>query len=315
MRSVDVGKDQSYVLAVLTAAQLAHAMFPIGDSTKAQVRDEAARRGLAVARKPDSHDICFIADGDTRGFLSRQLGERSGPIVDATTGTVVGRHGGSFGFTVGQRRGLHLDRAAADGAPRYVLSLEPATNTVLVGPREQLEVTRIIARAPGVDVRGQPERAAGLPGAAARTWHGVRRHGDRVWRSARRGLWIAPSGASPPGRRWSCMTPRWSSARPRSRPWPGPPHQLWRADGVCNPWPPGAATGIGSWPGTDVDEAVRTVLGELPDLPVPPGIARAGCWRGADRSDGRAACRYAGRGSAVRVASDGAPRPRPAPGA
>jgi tRNA-specific 2-thiouridylase len=148
MRSVDVGKDQSYVLAVLRAAQLAHAMFPIGDSTKAQVRAEAARRGLAVARKPDSHDICFIADGDTRGFLSRQLGERSGPIVDATTGTVVGRHGGSFGFTVGQRRGLHLDRAAADGAPRYVLSLEPATNTVLVGPREQLEVTRIIAEHP-----------------------------------------------------------------------------------------------------------------------------------------------------------------------
>src|SRR5205823_2935172 len=96
MRSVDIGKDQSYVLAVLTTTQLAHAMFPIGDSTKAQVRDEAARRGLAVARKPDSHDICFIPDGDTRGFLSRELGERSGPIVDATTRTVVGEHNGSF---------------------------------------------------------------------------------------------------------------------------------------------------------------------------------------------------------------------------
>ena len=148
MRSVDVGKDQSYVLAVLTATQLAHAMFPIGDSTKAQVRDEAARRGLAVARKPDSHDICFIPDGDTRGFLSRELGERSGPIVDATTRTVVGQHNGSFGFTVGQRRGLHLDRAAADGAARYVLSLEPATNTVLVGPQDRLEVTRIVAEHP-----------------------------------------------------------------------------------------------------------------------------------------------------------------------
>jgi tRNA-specific 2-thiouridylase len=148
LRSVDIGKDQSYVLAVLTATQLAHAMFPIGDSTKAQVRDEAARRGLAVARKPDSHDICFIADGDTRGFLSRQLGERSGPIVDASTRAVVGRHNGSFGFTVGQRRGLHLDRAAPDGAPRYVLSLEPATNTVVVGPQERLEVTRIVAEHP-----------------------------------------------------------------------------------------------------------------------------------------------------------------------
>ena len=69
LRSVDPAKDQSYVLAVLTRAQLDHAIFPLGDSTKTQVRAEAAARGLAVAAKPDSHDICFIADGDTRGFL------------------------------------------------------------------------------------------------------------------------------------------------------------------------------------------------------------------------------------------------------
>src|SRR5487761_1121632 len=73
-RSVDMGKDQSYVLAVLTRDQLAHAMFPLGDTTKAGVRAEAARRGPAVADKPDSHDVCFIADGDTRGFLATQLG-------------------------------------------------------------------------------------------------------------------------------------------------------------------------------------------------------------------------------------------------
>ena len=77
-RAVDPGKDQSYVLAVLTSDQISHAMFPLGDTPKAQVRDEAARRGLAVADKPDSHDVCFIADGDTKGFLARHLGEAPG---------------------------------------------------------------------------------------------------------------------------------------------------------------------------------------------------------------------------------------------
>ncbi|HET6878373.1 MAG TPA: tRNA 2-thiouridine(34) synthase MnmA [Jatrophihabitans sp.] len=138
-RSVDPAKDQSYVLAVCTPQQLAHAMFPLGDTTKVDVRAEAARRGLAVADKPDSHDICFIADGDTRGFLARRLGEQHGPIVDAETGAELGRHGGSFGFTVGQRRGLNLQRPAPDGQPRYVLSIRPADNTVLVGPRRLLD--------------------------------------------------------------------------------------------------------------------------------------------------------------------------------
>ena len=88
-RSVDIGKDQSYVLAVCTREQLDHAMFPLGDTTKADVRIEAQRRGLAVADKPDSHDICFIADGDTKGFLAGRLGARPGPIVD-DDGEVVG---------------------------------------------------------------------------------------------------------------------------------------------------------------------------------------------------------------------------------
>src|SRR5918911_2337568 len=89
LRSVDAAKDQSYVLAVCTREQLAHAIFPLGDSTKVQVRAEAADRGLAVADKPDSHDICFIADGDTRGFLAGRLGRTPGDIVDASTGEVV----------------------------------------------------------------------------------------------------------------------------------------------------------------------------------------------------------------------------------
>ncbi|MFD0737106.1 tRNA 2-thiouridine(34) synthase MnmA [Planotetraspora mira] len=147
-RSVDEGKDQSYVLGVLTRKQLAHAIFPLGDSTKAEVRAEAARRGLAVADKPDSHDVCFIADGDTRAFLSERLGASEGPIVDALTGQVVGSHEGAFGFTIGQRKGLHIDRPAGDGRPRYVLSIEPVSNTVTVGPRTSLEVRGIVGERP-----------------------------------------------------------------------------------------------------------------------------------------------------------------------
>jgi len=147
VRSVDPGKDQSYVLAVLTSAQLSRAMFPLGDTTKDQVRREAAQRGLAVADKPDSHDVCFIADGDTRGFLERQLGTAPGDIVESD-GTVVGSHDGSYGFTVGQRKGLHLGRPAADGRPRFVLSIEPVSRTVTVGPAEALDVLEIEASRP-----------------------------------------------------------------------------------------------------------------------------------------------------------------------
>jgi tRNA-specific 2-thiouridylase len=155
-RSVDAGKDQSYVLAVLGPEQLAHAVFLLGDSTKAQVRAEAARRGLAVAEKPDSHDVCFIADGDTRGFLTGQLGARAGAIVDATTGETLGTHEGSYGFTVGQRRGLQLGRPAADGTPRYVLSIRPVDNAVVVGPGELLDVDEVQAERP-VWTTGRPE--------------------------------------------------------------------------------------------------------------------------------------------------------------
>lgn len=144
-RSVDPDKDQSYVLGVLTRAQLDRSMFPLGASTKEQVRAEAAERGLAVADKPDSHDICFVADGDTRGFLTRQLGQEPGEIVDATSGAVLGTHAGAYGFTVGQRRGLGLAQPAPDGRPRYVLSITPVSNTVTVGPAEALDVTTITA--------------------------------------------------------------------------------------------------------------------------------------------------------------------------
>ena len=135
------------MLAVLTREQLDRALFPLGDSTKAQVRAEAAARGLAVADKPDSHDVCFIADGDTRGFLRGQLGQAPGHIVDAG-GTVLGSHDGAYGFTVGQRKGLRLGTPAPDGRPRYVLSIEPVSSTVTVGPAEALDVTGIAADRP-----------------------------------------------------------------------------------------------------------------------------------------------------------------------
>jgi tRNA-specific 2-thiouridylase len=146
-RSLDRAKDQSYVLAVLTTGQLSRALFPLGDSTKAEVRAEAAARGLAVADKPDSHDVCFIPDGDTRGFLSRHLGTAPGAIVD-TEGAVVGSHEGAYGFTIGQRRGLGVATPAGDGRPRYVLDIEPVSRTVTIGPAGSLDVTEIRAEHP-----------------------------------------------------------------------------------------------------------------------------------------------------------------------
>ncbi|GAA2228958.1 tRNA 2-thiouridine(34) synthase MnmA [Promicromonospora sukumoe] len=142
-RSPNDAKDQSYVLAVAGPDRLARAMFPLGAfASKDEVRAEAARRGLSVSAKPDSYDICFVADGDTRGFLQSRLGSRPGEVVDVD-GEVVGAHDGAYAFTVGQRRGLALGRPAADGRARYVVDVQPATNTVVVGPAELLSVDRI----------------------------------------------------------------------------------------------------------------------------------------------------------------------------
>ena len=134
-RGLDADKDQSYFLFSLTQDQLAHALFPVGHLTKAEVRTHAARLALAVADKPDSHEICFIPDGDTAGFVDRQLPaeDRSGDIVD-TAGAVIGRHRGVHRLTVGQRKGLGL----STGTPMYVIKLDPAESRVVVGPREEL---------------------------------------------------------------------------------------------------------------------------------------------------------------------------------
>ncbi|MCZ2859784.1 tRNA 2-thiouridine(34) synthase MnmA [Blastococcus sp. VKM Ac-2987] len=145
-RSVDAAKDQSYVLGVLTPEQLAAAVFPLGGMTKERVREIAAERGFAVATKADSHDICFIPDGDTRGFLARRLGSRPGPVVDAATGLAVGEHDGTYGFTVGQRRGLGV--STGDSRPRYVLGIEPVTRTVTIGTADLTGVDVVGTAAP-----------------------------------------------------------------------------------------------------------------------------------------------------------------------
>ncbi|NKX50155.1 tRNA 2-thiouridine(34) synthase MnmA [Arthrobacter deserti] len=192
-RAADWAKDQSDVLGVLTHEQLKHSMFPLADTpSKAEVRAEAARRGLSVANKPDSHDICFIADGDTRGWLAEKIEMEPGEIVDET-GAVVGGHDGANAFTVGQRRGLKLGRPAAVGKPRFVLEIRPKENKVVVGPEALLAVDQM--RGIKVSWAGLPVAevaalldAAGTPGAggdAARSaafdcMVQVRAHGDPV---------------------------------------------------------------------------------------------------------------------------------------
>ncbi|APF39703.1 tRNA 2-thiouridine(34) synthase MnmA [Neomicrococcus aestuarii] len=142
-RAADWAKDQSYVLGVLTHEQLKHAFFPLADTpSKAEVRAEAERRGLSVAQKPDSHDICFIPDGDTRGWLAERIDMNPGRIVDHE-GNDLGEHPGSEAFTVGQRKGLAISRPAPDGRPRFVLQVRPKENKVVVGPKDLLKVDRL----------------------------------------------------------------------------------------------------------------------------------------------------------------------------
>jgi tRNA-specific 2-thiouridylase len=142
--AADPDKDQSYMLAALSPASLERLRFPLGDLDKPRVRELAAEAGLAVAGKPDSQDLCFLAGTDRAAFLARHGGirPRPGEIVDRR-GRALGRHRGHHAFTVGQRRGLGV----AASAPLYVLDKDAATNRVVVGPREALRRT-------GVSVRG-----------------------------------------------------------------------------------------------------------------------------------------------------------------
>ncbi|WP_372697928.1 tRNA 2-thiouridine(34) synthase MnmA [Arthrobacter sp. JSM 101049] len=176
-RAADWAKDQSYVLGVLTGEQLAHSLFPLADTpSKAEVRAEAERRGLSVAKKPDSHDICFIPDGDTRGWLEERIELSEGEIVDHE-GHSVGSHPGANAFTVGQRKGLKIGRPAADGKPRFVLEIRPKENQVVVGPKDLLSVDRL--RGIKVSWAGQP-LAQALAGERFECMVQVRAHADPV---------------------------------------------------------------------------------------------------------------------------------------
>lgn len=140
-KASDESKDQSYVLYHLTQHQLSHAVFPLGEYTKPQIRDLAAQAGLVTAKKKDSQDICFVPDGDYVGFLSRFSQESClpGRFVDRQ-GKVLGNHPGIIHYTVGQRKGLGV----AFGKPMYVLAKDPLHHTVTLGENQELFSRRVL---------------------------------------------------------------------------------------------------------------------------------------------------------------------------
>lgn len=184
-RARDPHKDQSYVLAVMGPEKVAQSIFPLGEmSSKAEVRAEAAARGLGVSNKPDSYDICFVADGDTKGFLQRELGQKPGDIVD-DAGEVVGSHDGAYAYTVGQRKGLGIGRPAPDGAPRYVTGIDTERNVVTVGPETLLSVSTLVGEeavwlAPDVPADVPTRCEAQVRAHGATTPGTVVRDGDRL---------------------------------------------------------------------------------------------------------------------------------------
>lgn len=187
-RGADPAKDQSYVLAILTARELAHARFPVGEMTKAEVRAEAARLGLRTATKPESMEVCFITRGNRQAFLDARTRPAPGPIV-TTDGVPVGAHAGITRFTIGQRRGLGV----ATGDRRFVVDVDATTATVTIGDRTDL----LRAEAPVTDVVfASTPVPAGTPVEVQVRAHGAARparwEGDRV-------VWETPEPRVAPG--------------------------------------------------------------------------------------------------------------------
>lgn len=141
-KGIDESKDQSYVLYVLTQDQLAHTMFPIGHLTKEETRTKAAELGLAVAKKPESQEICFVPDKNYPKFVTEYTpgADRPGPIYD-TQGNVLGIHKGIIHYTIGQRKGLGIPSQV----PLYVISIKEEEDAIIVGTREDLGRTALIA--------------------------------------------------------------------------------------------------------------------------------------------------------------------------
>src|SRR5918994_4480010 len=165
-RGADPAKDQSYFLFTLDQAQLSRAMFPVGDLDKAAVRSQARALGLAVADKPDSHELCFVAAGDHTTFLERRGGKPPAGDLRDLDGKPIGRHDGVHRFTVGQRKGLGV----ASPVPLYVVEIDAEHGSVTVGPREALERESLTAS--GVNwMSGQPPRAGARVTAQIRYRH------------------------------------------------------------------------------------------------------------------------------------------------
>jgi len=142
-KGVDESKDQSYVLSVMGQEQLAHAMFPVGEYPKLEVRQIAERFGLPTASKKDSQDLCFLGDGDYRRFLGQYAPDvmKPGPII-RRNGEIVGQHEGLVNYTIGQRKGLNIHSAE----PMYVLASNPYTNTLVVGTKDELGQRTLTAK-------------------------------------------------------------------------------------------------------------------------------------------------------------------------
>ncbi len=280
-RAVDDGKDQSYVLGVLDQRQLAHSLFPLGDTPKPEVRAEAARRGLLVADKPDSHDICFIADGDNAGWLREKLGDRApnhgGDIVDDATGEVLGQHEGTYAYTVGQRKGLRIGRPAPDGRPRFVLDIEPVSGHRDRRPARAPHHRRTDLLGTAVVRRRTPPAAGHRPAAGPR-WPAAGRGPGRGRPGRRRAARAGPGCRTGPDGRLLRRHARGRQRRDRLHP---------DAVGMTT-----HATGVGSMPGDDqaaYDEALRLSLGLLgeasdgfgiPFLPEVPGRGVAAAMTG-----------------------------------
>ena len=143
LKGVDPGKDQSYVLYTMTQARLARILLPLGGYSKNEIRQMAEAKKLPVFNRPDSQDLCFLGNGDYRAFLQRHASEvaRPGPIKN-TAGDILGEHQGLAFYTIGQRKGLGLSTPQ----PMYVIRLEPGSQSLIVGPKEELGQSELIAR-------------------------------------------------------------------------------------------------------------------------------------------------------------------------
>jgi tRNA-specific 2-thiouridylase len=140
-RPVDEGKDQTYVLWPVPRDLLSRTIFPLGEYRKTEVRAIAEERGLAVAYTPESQDICFIPDGDYRSFVRKKVAAEPGNVVDGA-GRTLGRHAGVVDFTVGQRRGIGVSAPT----PLYVTEVRPRSGQVVVGRKQDLEVSEVGVR-------------------------------------------------------------------------------------------------------------------------------------------------------------------------